>query len=174
MTEIDRLQNFVRQRPVGDTVDRDVCDTCGFVNYQNPKVIVGSVVRHAGKVLMCRRAIEPRVGFWTLPAGYLEIGETVAAGAQREALEEACADITIDGVLAVYSLAHIAQVQIIHLATLSKPDFAPGPESAEVDLFDWDQLPWRDLAFPSVAWALQHAQMASDDDIALPFTNPPV
>ena len=173
MTEPRLLENFVRKRPTGDTHERDVCDTCGFVNYQNPKIVVGSVVRHTDQILMCRRAIAPSKGLWTLPAGYLEVGETVEEGARREAREEACTNITIDSVLAVYSLAHIAQVQIMHLATLDKPEFAAGEESTEVALFGWHELPWNELAFPSVAWALRHARMAMDGVVALPFTSPP-
>ena len=165
--------NFIRRRPQGDTHDREVCATCGFVNYQNPKIVVGSVVQYGRRILMCRRAIEPRIGYWTLPAGYLELGESVAEGARREAKEEACAEIRIDTVLAVYSLPHIGQVQIIHLAELDDPEFAPGPESSDVELFDWDDLPWDDLAFPSVAWALQHSRMAMTEAICLPFTSPP-
>ena len=121
---------------------------------------------------MCKRAIEPSIGLWTLPAGYLEIGETVAEGAKREAREEACATIAINGVLAIYSLSHIAQVQIIHLATLVGRDFAPGPESMEVELFAWDELPWDALAFPSVAWALKHMRMVRDGTHLMPFTSP--
>ena len=162
----------MRKRPDGDTHDRDVCNTCGFINYQNPKVIVGSVVRHEDSILMCRRAIEPSIGLWTLPAGYLEIGETIAEGAQREAKEEACATIAIDSVLAVYSLAHIAQVQIIHLATLVGDNFAAGHESMDVALFAWDDLPWDSLAFPSVMWALKHTRLAQDGVNMLPFTSP--
>ena len=172
MTEPTHMKNFVRKCPDGDTHDRDVCSTCGFIDYQNPKMIVGSVVRHAGRILMCRRAIEPSIGLWTLPAGYLEIGETVAEGAQREAREEACATIAIDAVLAIYSLPNIAQVQIIHLATLVGHDFASGPESMEVELFAWDNLPWEQLAFPSVAWALRHTRMVLDYGAQMPFTSP--
>ncbi len=166
-------ENFVRRRPDGDTHDREMCGTCGFINYQNPKVVVGSVVHHGERILMCRRAIEPSLGYWTLPAGYLELGESVADGARREAMEEACANIRIDAVLAVYSLAHIGQVQIIHLAQLDVPEFAPGPESSEVKLFDWDDIPRGDLAFPSVAWALKHSRMAKTTTASLPYTCPP-
>jgi len=166
------LKNFVRKRPDGDTHEREVCSECGFIHYQNPKVVVGSVVYHGDLILMCRRAIAPSIGLWTLPAGYLEIGETVAEGAVREAQEEACAHIAIDHVLADYSLACIAQVQIMHLATLAEPGFAPGPDSLEVKLFAWDQLPWDELAFPSVAWALQHARLAGHGKHILPFTSP--
>jgi len=166
-------KNFVRLRPNGDTHEREVCDTCGFIDYQNPKIVVGSVVRYNDQILMCRRAISPSKGLWTLPAGYLEIGETVEEGARREAREEACADIRIDSVLAVYSLAHIGQVQIMHLATLQQPHFAAGEESLEVNLFPWDALPLDELAFPSVSWALKHARIALDTQPELPFTTPP-
>ena len=166
-------KNFVRLRPNGDTHEREVCDTCGFIDYQNPKIVVGSVVRYNDQILMCRRAISPSKGLWTLPAGYLEIGETVEEGARREAREEACADIRIDSVLAVYSLAHIGQVQIMHLATLQQPHFAAGEESLEVNLFPWDALPLDELAFPSVSWTLKHARIALDTQPELPFTTPP-
>ncbi|MEM7746848.1 MAG: NUDIX hydrolase [Pseudomonadota bacterium] len=174
MTQSNSLKNFVRLRPNGDTHERQVCDTCGFIDYQNPKIVVGSVVRYNKQVLMCRRAISPSKGLWTLPAGYLEIGETVEEGAKREAWEEACADIRIDAVLAVYSLAHIGQVQIMHLATLEQPHFAAGEESLEVDLFNWDHLPLEELAFPSVLWTLNHARIAMDSKPQLPFREPPV
>ena len=107
---------FQRQVPHGDTHERDVCDHCGHINYQNPKVVVGSVVALDGRVLLCRRAIEPRQGFWTLPAGYMELGETPEHGARREAQEEAEAEIVLDGVLAIYSIARLGQVQIIYRA----------------------------------------------------------
>ncbi len=136
MTEPADLENFVRRRPEGDSHERDVCSGYGFIYYQNPKVIVGSVVYHDDHILLCRRAIAPRIGLWTLPAGYLENGETVAEGAQREAQEEACARIKIDDVLAIYSLTHISQVHIMHLATLDEPVFAPGPESLESPIGD--------------------------------------
>src|ERR1700691_4131277 len=106
---------------------------------------------------MCRRAIEPRVGFWTLPAGYMELGETLEEGAAREALEEAEAVITIEGILGVFSIARIGQVQVIFRAHFSNPGvpvFGAGPESLEVRLFGPDEIPWHDIAFPSVHWAL--------------------
>ncbi len=153
--------------PDGDNRERLVCPDCGFVNYENPKIVVGSVVLWDGRILLCRRAIEPRRGFWTLPAGYLELNESTAQAAEREAREEAQADITIDGLLAVYSIPRISQVQLIYRAHLSSPDFAAGPESLEVGLFAWDQIPWDDLAFPSVRWALdQYREAAATHDFA--------
>ena len=165
-------QNFTKQIPNGDTHERDVCTTCGFIDYVNPKIVVGSVVRHEGKILLCKRAIEPRSGFWTLPAGYLELNEAPEDGAKREAQEEACADLIIDSLLAVYAVPHISQVQLIYRARLKKPDFAAGPESLDVQLFDWDDIPWEELAFPSVHWALKHDLMVEMGEATGPFKNP--
>jgi ADP-ribose pyrophosphatase YjhB (NUDIX family) len=145
----------VTRIPEGDNRPRLVCDDCGFVAYENPKVVVGSVTRWDGRILLCRRAIEPRRGFWTLPAGYLELHEETAAGACREALEEACARIEIDGLLAVYNIPRLSQVQLIYRARLLDGEIAPGPESLEVRLFAPEEIPWDELAFPSVRWALE-------------------
>lgn len=164
--------NFVRAVPDGDTHERDICDTCGFVHYQNPKVVVGSVVHHEGRILLCRRAIEPRVGYWTLPAGYMEIGETAAEGAIREAREEACAEIIVESVLAVYTIPRIAQLQVMHVARLASPQFEAGPESLEVALFSWENMPWSQLAFPSVHWALRHFQEVQGESNFSAFSNP--
>ncbi|MEO1067202.1 MAG: NUDIX hydrolase [Pseudomonadota bacterium] len=163
---------FVKKIPDGDNVERDVCATCGFVNYVNPKIVVGSVVRHQGKILLCRRAIEPRKGFWTLPAGYMELNETPEDGAKREALEEAEADLIIDSLLAVYAIERISQVQLIYRARLARDHFAAGPESLEVSLFDWADIPWADIAFPSVLWALDHDRRTEAGDAVGPFKNP--
>ncbi len=148
-------QAFSTKIPDGEDRERLVCDSCGFIAYVNPKIVVGSVVARDDKVLMCRRAIEPRLGFWTLPAGYLEEGESVEHGARREAREEACAEIELEGLLAVYSVTHLSQVQLMFRARLIG-DYAPGPESLEVKLVPWADIPWSELAFPSVAWALRH------------------
>jgi len=145
---------FVRRIPEGDDRERLTCPDCGFIAYENPKVVVGSVVALGDAVLLCRRAIAPRRGFWTLPAGYLEMGETAEEGARREAWEEARARIALDGVLAVYSIARIGQVQVIFRARLAEPGFAAGPESEEVRAFAWEEIPWAEIAFPSVRWAL--------------------
>lgn len=165
-------QPMFRDRiPEGDDRLRRVCDTCGFVDYVNPKIVVGSVVTHEGRVLLCRRAIEPRRGFWTLPAGFLEERETVEEGAAREALEEAEAQIAIEGLLAVYSIPRISQVQLMFRARLIAPHVAPGPESLEVRLAEWSDIPWDDLAFPSVRWALDHFR-AFEAGAPVPFGNP--
>jgi ADP-ribose pyrophosphatase YjhB (NUDIX family) len=163
---------FARAVPDGDTHEREVCERCSFVHYQNPKVVVGSVIRHDGKILMCRRAIEPRAGFWTVPAGYLELHETAEAGARREAYEEACADLQIDSLLAVYSIVHLSQIQLIYRARLKSASFAAGEESLEVGLFGWDEIPWSDIAFPSVHWMLGHERQVQKGSTAMPFANP--
>ncbi len=166
---------MARTRRVTVDGDRDrlACLDCGHVFYENPKIVVGSVVVHDGRVLLCRRAIAPRIGFWTLPAGYLELEETVAEGAIREAAEEACAAIEIEGVLAIFSISRIAQVQIIHRARFSgEVAFAPGRESLEVALFAPADIPWNELAFPSVAWALEGWIARGDAPLGAPFGNP--
>ncbi len=167
----------MRQIPAGDNRERMVCPDCGHIAYENPKVVVGSVVVHDDRVLLCRRAIDPRRGFWTLPAGYLELGETVDEGARREAEEEASARIALDGILAVFSISRIGQVQVIYRARfaepLSAPLFAPGPESLEVGLFRWSEIPWDTIAFPSVRWALDAWRRVGDGQLGAPAGNPP-
>ncbi len=172
MISDDASHRFSRRVPAGDTHERDVCDTCGFVAYENPKIVAGSVVAHEGRILLCRRAIAPRVGYWTLPAGYMELSETTAEAAMREAYEEARARISIGALLAVYSIPRISQVQIIYLASLAEPDIAAGEESLEVGLFARDEIPWDDLAFPSVHWALAHFREVEGQALFAPFTNP--
>src|ERR1700689_3560079 len=151
------MTSFERRTPEGDDRERMICADCGHIDYQNPKVVIGTVVSSDGKILMCRRAIEPRRGFWTLPAGYLELGETLEEGAAREAMEEAAANISIEGVMAIFSVARIGQVQVIfrgQFADPHAPAFAAGPESLEVALFEWNDIPWNNIAFPTVHWAL--------------------
>ncbi len=165
--------NFVRRIPEGEDRERLTCADCGFIAYENPKIVAGSVVAHDGRVLLCRRAIEPRRGFWTIPAGYMELDETVEEAARREAREEACADIAIEGMLAVYSIARIGQVQVMFRAHLATPGFAAGEESLEVRLFAWEDIPWSELAFPSVHWVLRHWREAGAGPLGAPRGNPP-
>ena len=129
--------------PEGDDRERRMCQRCDFIDYVNPKIVVGSVVTWEDKILICKRAIEPRLGFWTLPAGFMENGESIEEGAAREAREEACADIEIERLLAVYSIPRISQVQIMFKAKLRSPDIAAGPESQDVKLVTWDEIPWK-------------------------------
>ena len=163
----------VRTVPDGDTQERLVCPDCGYISYENPKVVVGSVALWEGRILLCRRAINPRKGYWTLPAGYLELNETAVEGAKREAWEEATAQLEMRGLLAVYSIPRISQVQLIYLADLITPEVTAGPESADVRLFPWDDIPWDDLAFPSVGWALNHYGEVGDAAVIVPRGNPP-
>jgi len=170
------MPSFERRIPEGDDRERMICADCGHIDYQNPKVVVGTVVVWDNQVLMCRRAIEPRLGFWTLPAGYLELGETLEEGAAREAMEEATASIAIDGVLGLFSIARIGQVQVIFRGRFSgpnEPSYAAGPESLEVALFAWDQIPWNDIAFPTVHWALHAWNERRSGPLGIPAGNPP-
>ena len=164
--------NFTRRIPDGDDRQRLVCDDCGFIQYENPKIVVGSVAYWEDRILLCRRAIEPRVGYWTLPAGYLELGEDVEVGARREAWEEARAEMEIEQLLGIYSIKRISQVQLIFRARLISPDVAAGPESAEVALFHPDEIPHDAIAFPSVHWALAHFRETRDQRAFAPRGNP--
>jgi ADP-ribose pyrophosphatase YjhB (NUDIX family) len=164
---------IVRAVPEGDSRERLVCPDCGYIHYDNPKVVVGSVALWQGKVLLCRRAIPPRKGHWTLPAGYLELNESSSDGAVREAWEEARARIAIDALLAIYNIPRISQVQLIYRARLLSSEIEPGPESAEVRLFAPADIPWDDLAFPSVRWALKHIGEVGETPVFAARTNPP-
>ena len=145
----------VKQVPPGDDRERLVCPDCGYVAYDNPRIIAAAVSVWEDKILICRRAIPPRKGYWTIPAGYLELGETTAEGAKREAWEEARADIEIDGLIGIYEIPRISQVYVVHRARMTSPDHAPGPESEDVTLAPFDDLPWEDIAFPSITWSLE-------------------
>jgi ADP-ribose pyrophosphatase YjhB (NUDIX family) len=167
------MPQFVRQIPEGDNRERLVCATFGHIDYENPKIIVGSVVSEGGRILMCRRAIEPRLGYWTLPAGFLEMGETAEQGALREAWEEAGAPIALEGLLGVFSIRRIGQVQLIFRAGFAGPPvLAAGPESAEVRLFGWDDIPWQAIAFHSVHWSLRAWKQAAGRPLGAPVGNP--
>jgi ADP-ribose pyrophosphatase YjhB (NUDIX family) len=179
---------FSKLIPPGEDRERAVCDHCGFIDYVNPKIVVGAVAAwsEAGapfgpeavpldqiRILLCRRAIMPRRGWWTLPAGFMETGETVAQGALREAREEAGADMELDGVLALYDIPVRSQVQVIHRARLRTPEVEAGVESLEVRLFAWDELPWKALAFHTVSWALMAFEESRTLERFAPFGNPP-
>ena len=134
---------------------RHVCTACNVIHYQNPKLVVGCVAEHEGRILLCRRAIEPRHGFWTIPAGFMENGETLQAAAARESLEEALAAVTIGSLLAVVNVAHANQVHVMFRAELPTPEYGVGIESLEVDLYHPTDIPWSDISFPSVEFALR-------------------
>ena len=133
--------------PEGDDRPRFVCDRCERIHYENPKMVVGCIPEWENRILLCRRSIEPRYGKWTLPAGYLETGETVIEGVEREAMEEACADIEILSPYTLFSLPFISQVYLIFRARLLNTNYRAGQESLEVALFAEDDIPWDDLAF---------------------------
>lgn len=141
--------------PQGDNRPRHICDHCGTVHYHNPKVVAGCIAHWGDKVLMCRRAIEPRHGLWTVPAGFLENGETTHAGAVRETLEEANARVAVDDLYVTVNLPHINQVYMLFRGRLLDLDFHPGEESLEVELMDEPAMPWDRMAFPTVSEALK-------------------
>jgi len=141
--------------PEGDHLPRFVCDGCGVVHYQNPKLVVGCIPEHEGRILLCKRAIEPRHGYWTIPAGFMENGETTQDGARRESWEEALADVEIGSLLAVVHVLHADQVHVMFRARLPEPKFGAGAESLEVMLYDEADVPWQDIAFRSVDFALR-------------------
>ena len=149
----DRIELRV---PDGDSLPRHVCAACGTIHYQNPKVVVGCLPEWEDRVLLCRRAIEPRHGLWTVPAGFLENGETVVAGAARETLEEASARVEVLAPYTMISLPHISQVYLLFRARLLDLDFSPGAESLEVRLYDEHEIPWEELAFRTVARTLRN------------------
>jgi len=144
-----------RRVPVGDSVPRWVCDACGVIHYQNPLVVAGAIAEYEGRLLLCRRAIEPRYGYWTLPAGFMENGETVAQAAARETMEEAGARIEIVKPFSMISVPYVNQVHVFFRARLLHPDFAPGEETLEAQLFDEAALPWKDIAFRTVGLTLK-------------------
>jgi ADP-ribose pyrophosphatase YjhB (NUDIX family) len=163
----------VRSIPEGDNRERMICAECGYILYDNPKIVVGSVARWSERILLVRRSIEPRYGFWTLPAGFLELNESASGGAEREAWEEARARIEIEGLLAIYDIPRISQVQLIYRARLIDEAIEAGSESLEVGLFRWEEIPWSELAFPSVSWALRHDHEARTSRDFTTRSNPP-
>jgi ADP-ribose pyrophosphatase YjhB (NUDIX family) len=146
----------VEQRiPEGDDRPRHVCPSCGTVHYQNPKMVVGTLPEWEDKILLCRRAIEPRYGLWTLPAGFMELGETVQQGAARETLEEAHARVVVGPLYVLFNLPHIDQVYMMFRARLQDLQFRSGPESLEVRLFSEAEIPWGEIAFPVIGETLR-------------------
>lgn len=141
--------------PEGDNMPRHVCVECGTIHYQNPKIVVGCLPEWEDKLLLCKRAIEPRYGLWTLPAGFMENGETVQEGAARETLEEAEAQVEVGALYALFNLPHINQVYMLFRARLLAPDFGPGTESLETQLMCESEIPWDEIAFPVIHESLQ-------------------
>jgi ADP-ribose pyrophosphatase YjhB (NUDIX family) len=147
-------QQVSKRIPGDDSHERWVCDACGIVHYQNPKVVVGCVPEKDGRILLCKRAIEPRYGYWTVPAGFMELGESQAQGAARETLEEACAEVEIGHLFASVDVVHAGQVHVFFTAKLLG-DYAAGEESLDVAMYREDEVPWDDLAFHSGRYALE-------------------
>lgn len=141
--------------PAGDNVPRYVCAGCHTIHYQNPKMVVGTIPEWEDKILLCRRAIAPKHGLWTLPAGFMENGETTSEGARRETWEEACARVQVGALYTLYNLPHINQVYLLFRAQLLDLNFMPGPESLEVALFREAEIPWDLLAFRTVEATLK-------------------
>lgn len=146
----------LEQIPTGDSRIREVCPYCQHIEYVNPKVICGAVISYGEQILLCRRAIEPRYGLWTIPAGFMEIGETMLQGALRETWEEAEARVEHGELYCLYDLPHIGQIYSIYRAELNAPQFGVGVESLECALFYEHEIPWQELAFPSVVRTLKH------------------
>ena len=141
--------------PEEDNRVRAVCDACNTIHYENPKIIVGSVTTYKNRILLCRRAIEPKLGFWTLPAGYMELNESTSEGAKRETIEESGANITLKRLFAIHDLPFLNQVHIFFLAEMNSPKLDPGSETLEARLFAVNEIPWSELAFKTVGRTLE-------------------
>ncbi|HBP86290.1 MAG TPA: NUDIX hydrolase [Nitrospiraceae bacterium] len=143
--------NLVEEKiPSGETLLRAVCLSCQTIHYENPKIVAGTIPEWEDKILLCRRAIEPRLGLWTFPAGFMELGESTEEAAARETLEEAHADINIHSLFGIFSLPHVSQVYVVYRAHLQNLNFKPGPESLDVQLVRLNDIPWEHLAFPVI------------------------
>ena len=141
--------------PLGDNLPRHVCNQCELIHYHNPKIVAGCIPEWEDQILLCRRAIEPRRGLWTFPAGFMEIGESTEQAAARETKEEALADVAITSLYAVLSLPHIGQVYLVFRGRMLAPIYEAGSESLEVRLFPLSAIPWEEMAFPVVSKALR-------------------
>jgi len=148
-------EQVTQKIPQGDNRLRYVCNSCETIHYQNPRIIAGCIAEHENKILLCKRAIEPRLGLWTLPAGFMENQETTQQAAERESFEEATAKMTDISLFCSYSIPHISQVYVMYRGTLHNGFAQPGEESLETDLYSEDSIPWDELAFPVVTESLK-------------------
>ncbi len=146
----------IRKLLEGDNRERDLCETCGAVHYQNPRLVVGTLPIWGDKILLCLRAIEPRANTWTLPAGFMELGEAMDEGAARETQEEAGVRIELGQLYTVINIPHVDQVHVYFLAKALGPELDPGPETLEARWYGLDEIPWDNLAFKSVSTTLKH------------------
>ncbi|MFC4260170.1 NUDIX hydrolase [Marinobacter lacisalsi] len=142
--------------PAGDNRPRYVCQQCETIHYQNPRIVAGTVPTWEGKILLCRRAIEPRYGYWTLPAGFMENSETTEEAASRETLEEAMAHVELAGLYTMIHVPHIDQVHMFYRAHMTEARFGAGDETLEAELFELDRIPWDEISFPTVRRTLEH------------------
>jgi ADP-ribose pyrophosphatase YjhB (NUDIX family) len=142
--------------PPGDSLPRHVCDQCSTIHYRNPLMVIGTIPEWEDRILLCRRAIEPRYGLWTLPAGFMELGESTAQGALRETMEEARARVELGDLFSLLSVPHVDQVHLFYRARLLDQDFAAGEETLEVELFRETEIPWEAIAFRTTAMTLRH------------------
>ncbi|HEC06299.1 NUDIX hydrolase [Thiolapillus sp.] len=154
--------------PPGDNRQRFVCTSCGEIHYQNPKLVTGCIPEWKDRVLLCRRAIEPRYGLWTLPAGFMENEESAQQGAARETLEEANARVSIEQLYTTFNLPHISQVYLLFRGSLEDLDFSPGSESLDVALFREEDIPWDELAFPVVRETLKYYFQDRESGVFIP------
>ena len=148
--------SLVRRVPPGDSLPRWLCDACGSIHYQNPRLVIGTLPEWEGRMLLCRRAIEPRYGYWTLPAGFMENDETTGEAALRETLEEAGARVELAAPFSMISVPRVNQVHLFYRARLLHLDFKPGVESLEVALYGEAEVPWQEIAFRTVSTTLRH------------------
>ncbi len=147
---------IIRKIPENDHLPRDVCSQCDTVFYTNPLVITGCIVEQGEQILLCKRDIEPRLGYWTIPGGFMENNETTMQGAARETMEESQADVNIERLHGVYNIPRVNQVYFIYIGTMKTPHFGTTPESSEVALFNIEDIPWDDIAFRVIKKSLSH------------------
>lgn len=168
---ISAFSNFQPGVPAGDNAERQICSECNWIHYENPRIILTGLCLWENQILLCRRAIAPRYGFWTLPGGFMEIGETMEEGTQREVFEEAGARVEIQSLFGTYAIPRIGQVHMVYLANMTSPDFYAGPESLDVRLVPAEQLsiPWDELAFPVNQWTLRDYLSQTDNVATQPF-----
>lgn len=152
--------------------ERTICPECDFILYENPKIVAGVVPIFNDQILLCQRAIEPRKGYWTLPAGFLEMGESIEEGARREAFEEAHLELEIGPLLGFYTIRRIGQIHFYYRAKVLEPNFKAGSETTAVELFDYEKIPWDNLAFFTVKWALEDHQKKPHGQEFWPSQNP--